>query len=290
MAKIPDKVALYRLERFDPKILKKLPSELSGYAMAIGGMPRNHSEVFNKRGWLLPFLFVYDELLNGGRWLYWLDILEKGTIAGSRSIPQIHWTDIWSPQAQAAKSMLDTCLQHHEATIDNFADWLLWGLGGSTVCPNISEGLNEHYYRIFDLFLVLDNPTDYLSNVLVDQTGKGYHQGLGYYPTPFNICRFMVEILHGAGEREEMKRQTVSDPCVGCGAMLLPASNYFLRAYASDISGIAVKLCTIQMFFYAPWYARPGQVQGFDETAMPIELVLAKPGKKVASGQLEFVL
>jgi hypothetical protein len=52
--------------------------------------------------------------------------------------------------------------------------------------------------------------------------------------------------------------------CVGCAAMLLPASNYFLRGYGQEISGIAVKLCTLQMYFYAPWYARPGEVSGFD--------------------------
>ncbi|MEF3304186.1 hypothetical protein [Paenibacillus sp. GYB003] len=50
MATIQDKASLYRLERFDPDILAKMPSDLSGYAMAIGGMPRNHLEVFEKRG------------------------------------------------------------------------------------------------------------------------------------------------------------------------------------------------------------------------------------------------
>ncbi len=62
--------------------------------------------------------------------------------------------------------MLTNCLQHHEANIDNFAEWLLWGLAGSNNMPPISAKLNEHYYKEFDLFVVLDNPTDYMSHLL----------------------------------------------------------------------------------------------------------------------------
>ncbi|WII35289.1 N-6 DNA methylase [Paenibacillus thiaminolyticus] len=118
----------------------------------------------------------------------------------------------------------------------------------------ISPALNEHYYREFDLFLVLDHPTDYLSSLLSHQTGKGNKSALGYFPTPFHIALMMLEMAHVGSEPEKMKRQTVCDPCVGCGAMLLPASNYFLRGFGTDISGIATRLCLIQMHFYAPWY------------------------------------
>lgn len=287
MSKQKDKSQLYRVHRFAPERLAQLPHDISGYAAAIGGMPQSHADVFEKRGWLLPFLFTYDDLL-WGRWSFWSDILQKGTIAGSGPIPQIEWTDPWAPAADATKKMFANCLNHHEANIDNFADWLLWGLAGSHEKPRISEKLNEHYYREFDLFLVMDNPTDYLSNVLCDETGKGYKSGLGYFPTPFTVTQMMVQIAHGDGDPDQKKRQTVLDPCVGCGAMLLPASNYFLRGYGQDISGIAVKLCTIQMYWYAPWYARPGQVDGFDEVEAPIQLVPAIPGKNVTADQLAF--
>ncbi|CAM4051266.1 N-6 DNA methylase [Paenibacillus alkaliterrae] len=251
MTKEKDKSHLYRITRFTPERLSRLSHEIAGYAEAIGGMPQSHSEVFDKRGWLLPFLFAYDALL-WGRWNYWMDIMQKGTIAGSGPIPQIEWTDFGTTGALATKKMFDNCLSHHETTIDQFSDWLLWGLAGTDEKPRISEKLNEHFYREFDLFLVLDNPTDYLSQVLCDETGKGYKAGLGYYPTPFQVTRMMVEMTHGDGDKEEKKQQTVMDSCVGCGAMLLPASNYFLRGYGQDISGIAVKLCKIQMYFYAP--------------------------------------
>ncbi|MCE3203408.1 DNA methyltransferase family protein [Paenibacillus sonchi] len=277
-----DRVKLYRVERFTGEQLAGLPDSLCRYAQAIGGLPKHHYEVFEKRGWLLPFLFTYDDLL-WGRWTYWSDILLKGTIAGSGPIPQIQWTDTWSHPAQSTKKMLSLCLKHHEANIENFADWLLWGLAASEEALQISEQLNEYYYRTFDLFLLLDNPTDYLSGILCEQTGKGYKAGLGYYPTPFHLTCMMVEMV-SEGVPEEMKRQTVNDPCVGCGAMMLPASNYYLRGSAMDISSIAIKLCKIQMYFYAPWFAIPGQVKGFDEQE-PIPLIVNSDS---GIGQLAF--
>lgn len=229
MIKTNDKSKLYRMDRFSPNQLEKLHFEVQMSAQGIGGLPGNHTEVRNKKGWLLPFLIGYDELL-WGRWNYWLDILQKGTIAGSGDIPQITWTEPSSAPAIATTKMLSQCLNHHDANIDTFADWLLWGLAAGEGYPNISDNLNEHYYRVFDLFLVLDNPTDYLSYLLCEQTGKGYKKGLGYYPTPFNLTQLMVEILLPHDDKPELlKNKTVHDPCIGCGAMLLPASNYFLR-------------------------------------------------------------
>lgn len=283
MAKKQQNGELYRVERFAPEQFARLPYELSAYAEAINGLPQHHTEALEKRGWLIPFLFTYDDLL-WGRWSYWTEILMKGTIDGSGPIPRIAWTDPWASTAQATKKMLSACMNHHEANIDNFADWLLWGLAATPHKPRVSEALNEHYYRQFDLFLILDNPTDYLSYLLCDQTGKGYKAGLGYYPTPFHITQMMVEITHGNGDPETMKRQSVMDPCVGCGAMLLPASNYFLRGYGQDISVIAVKLCLIQMYFYAPWFARPGEVSGFDIAQPTIPLVL-DPRRGAAEGE-----
>lgn len=280
---------MYRLSRFDPARLSRLASEITDYAAAIGGLPRSHEECLKKRGWLLPFLFGYDSLL-WGRWDYWLDLLQKGTIAGSGPIPRIEWAELGSTGVQATKKMFERCMSHHEATIDRFADWLLWGLAGTDTAPAVSERLNEHFYREFDMFLVLDNPTDYLSQLLCDATGKGYKQGLGYFPTPFQITRMMVEMTYCDGDTERMKRQTVMDPCVGCGAMLLPASNYYLRGYGTDISSIAVKLCSIQMYFYAPWFARPGELAGFEEEETPIQIIPAAPirGRRVTADQLAF--
>jgi hypothetical protein len=255
----------YNIERFTREQLIKMQDSLYDYAQAIDGLPKNHSEVFQKRGWLVPFLMAYDDLLSG-RWSYWLDLVQKNSIVGSGPIPQLDWVSINGPRYNRGKKMLDTCLSNHNATIDSFADWLLWGLAGSNQLDRVSEELNKFYYEKFDLFLLLDNPADYFSNVLADQTGSGYKGALGYFPTPSSITTLLSQITLGNQDPEEMKRQTINDCCVGCGAMLLPASNYVFRAYAQDVSGIAVKLCKIQFILYAPWFAMPREgMLGFDE-------------------------
>lgn len=279
---------LYRIQRFTEDQLKQLHFSITENAMAINGLPRNAEEVYLKRGWILVFLLAYDDLL-WHRWDYWTKILERGSLEGSGPIPKIQWVSMSEGKSIATMKMFNDCLNHHEANIDLFADWLLWGLAGIDEMPKISKALNEHFYRIFDLFLVLDNPTDYLSYLLCEQTGKGYKKGLGYFPTPMNISVLMTEIVHSNQDPEVSKRLSVMDSCVGCGAMLLPASNYFLRAYAQDISLIATKLCRIQMYFYAPWFAKPGEnIQGFDQYAEPIPLVLSTNSKLAAAGQLAF--
>ncbi|WII35290.1 hypothetical protein [Paenibacillus thiaminolyticus] len=120
MVKKQSKNEIYRIERFSMERRARLPYEIAAYAEAIQGLPQNHSEVFFKRGWLLPYLFTYDDLL-WGRWSYWLDILQKGIIEGSGPIPRIEWE---SP-AESTKKMFARCMNHHESTIDSFASWLL---------------------------------------------------------------------------------------------------------------------------------------------------------------------
>jgi len=283
------KTDFYQLDRFTPDELMKLHINLHDYALSIGGLPQHHSEVYQKRGWLLPFLFAYDDLL-WKRWSYWFEILKKGTIEGSGPIPQLVWADLASPGVQATRKMLETCLNHYDANINHFADWLLWGMAADPEIKNIDHinpDLNEYFYKKFDLFMILNYPTDYLSRLLSDQSGKGYKDSLGYFPTPFNICLAMTKMTVG-DDSEANKRQVVSDPCVGCGAMLLAASNYFLKAYGMDISQIAVKLAKIQMYWYAPWFAfHPEHIQGFQDQK---DFITLSNQKKVIDGQLMFSL
>ncbi|WP_067923775.1 hypothetical protein [Alicyclobacillus shizuokensis] len=282
--------SLYRVERFDPEKLLEMHSTFFECASAMGGAPKNANEVFEKKGWLLPFLLAYDQLL-WGRWNWWLDIVAKGTIADSGPIPQIQWADRGSSGVAATHKMLTKCLEDYrwESNIEKFADWLLWGFGARNSPPDISSELNEHYYRMFDLFLVLDNPTDYMSQILCDEMGRGYRGALGYFPTPFHLCVMMTKMLVGGEDPEALKRKTTCEPSVGCGAMLLPQSNYILRAYAVDMNLVAVKLCKIQMFWYAPWYAlMPDGLGGFDPYDPPMKI--ADNSRKVAQGQLELIL
>ncbi|MNW54209.1 hypothetical protein D3C74_318020 [compost metagenome] len=76
MPKQQSESELYRLERFSYESLLCLPQRTAAYAEAIQGLLQTHSEVFYKRGWLLPYLLPNDDLL-WGRWSYWLDILQN---------------------------------------------------------------------------------------------------------------------------------------------------------------------------------------------------------------------
>lgn len=281
---------LYRIEEFNPLDLVQMQVNMKHYAHDFGGLPLHHSEVFEKRGWLIPFLWAYDDLL-WGRWSYWMDICTKGTIVGSGPIPQIKWAgiDVHEPAIAEVNKMFTRCLTgRHEGSIDTFSDWLLWGLAATKEQPRISAELNEHYYKTFDLFLPLRYPTDYMSNVLCEETGRGYKQGLGYYPTPFNVCLLMNQMVMSGGDPEKMKRKTVMEPAVGCGALLLPSSNQVLRGFAQDVSSIAIKLCKIQMYWYAPWFAfHPDGIKGFEDA--PAITMSTESLKGVAEGQQMFV-
>jgi hypothetical protein len=277
----------YGIDRFSVQQLTRMQNLIFSYAEMLGGLPRHHLEVYEKRGWLLPFLFGYDDLL-WGRWTYWLDILEKGTVESSSPIPRIEWCMNHHKLSHVHK-MLTRCLDHYDSTIDKFADWLLWGLAASSheSIQHVSPELNEHYYRHFDLFLVLDAPTDYFSELLSEQTGKGYKDAVGYFPTPFHVSLMMTEMIIAEQDKEELKYQTVYEPSVGCGSMLLAASNYFLRCRAQDISATAIKLCKIQMYWYAPWFAHhPKTLKGFDRAAIQIRPL----HEEIDEGQLVFSL
>jgi hypothetical protein len=99
----------------------------------------------------------------------------------------------------------------------------------------------------------------------------------------------MTEIAAGGGDPEVLKRQSVMDPCIGCGALLLPASNYHLKGFGQDISHIAVKLAKIQMYWYAPWFAfHPNHLKGFNDDE-PIMLIPSRD-RDAIEGQLAFDL
>ncbi|MEK4781007.1 hypothetical protein NST86_33105 [Bacillus sp. FSL L8-0199] len=289
--KSKEKSAYYGIEDYSKEQLFVVQQHLFQFAEAIGGLPKNHLEVFHKRGWLLPFLYAYDDLL-WGRWNYWFEILEKETIEGSGPIPQIEWVMPGNSGFEFTKKMLMKCVDHYDSRIDSFAHWLHWGLALTDEPLNISEKLNQHYYENFDMFLMQKYPSDYMSHVLCEQTGKGYKDGLGYFPTPYQVSIMMTQIAYTDADNpimaEKYKKQTINDPCVGCGSTFLPASNYSLRGAACDVSKIAIDLVKIQSRIYAPWFSmHPEHIKGFDKE----DIFELRPSeeKKSMEGQLQLV-
>lgn len=254
--KLERNAPIYRVHQHEEDELIRAMKRYQLEASFQGGPILHHSEVFERRGWMLPFLKSYDELF-WGRWDYWGEIVLNGTIEGSGPIPQIHWCT--EPQTlNQVKKMFHQCLdyvRHDGGTIDHFADWLLWALGIGEHPPKISAKTNEHWYRTFDLGMVLKHPTDYFSRVLEEESGRGVQAALGYFSTPFHLTQMMTDMVFSSRNPEETKHERFYEPCVGCGAMMLPASNYCLFGAAQDINPVAVKLCKVQMFWYAPWFA-----------------------------------
>jgi hypothetical protein len=53
------------------------------------------------------------------------------------------------------------------------------------------------------------------------------------------------------------RMQTVNEPCIGTGRMLMFASNYSLRLSGQDVNATCVKASMVNLFLYAPWAVRP---------------------------------
>ncbi len=82
----------------------------------------------------------------------------------------------------------------------------------------------------------------------------------GQFFTPYNMCRMMSEMNFRDGTKAEIKRKgyiSVSDPCIGAGAMLLAAANTLKRMginyqtdavfVGQDIDRVAAMMAYIQL-------------------------------------------
>ena len=218
-----------------------------------------------QRGWLLPYLLRLDTQL-WGRWDYWAEMKESGKLAAG-PIPQIEWAHTGESCTGIGYKALTHALEHitpsghwHSwGTWSNFAyflDWLLFGFGHPGQMeeppePSDAEGASQRLYQAFDLGPLMVNPGDYLGNILAE---NAHGRNLGFYPTPMSVTTMMVAMLMGAGDH---RTETVCDPCVGTGRMLLAASNHSLRLYAQDINPIVIKVTLVNGYMYAPWLVKP---------------------------------
>lgn len=243
------------------------------------------------RGWLRPFLFAQDALLTG-RWLYWTEIKSKGHIRDAGPIPQINFISHGSGEYVAGshgieigRKMLKKMAGYSIGSAERFIDWFLWALGDPQITdrPRLDSGEERFFYENFDLAVLMANPTDYFSSFASDEMRQS---GLaGYFPTPLNICILMTQMQMGVTNGVcPANNKTVMDPCVGAGAMLLPASNYSLRLYGSDINLTMIKLTRLHMWLFAPWgITGDGDIDWNEETtALPEPIALPEPVSQAA--------
>jgi len=249
-----------------------------------------------KHGWLLPYLLTIDSY-TWGRWDYWFRLREAGKLL-DEPIPQIKFDcggNIAEGFGSAPMKHLEKCLdlipQYGNwqgwggwQYFDYFLDWLLFGLGhpGQPELPGEpwgAEGASMRLYQTLDLHWLMLYPWDYWGAILA-ANNHGRH--LGFFPTPHSVVEFMVLVLFGGPDEQgqDHRTETVCDPCLGTGRMLLAASNYSLRLYGMDINPTVIKASLVNGYLYAPWMVKslPFLDRSFDELGE-----IAPDGRTVAA-------
>jgi hypothetical protein len=217
-------------------------------------------------GWLLPYLLEID-LHTWRRWEYWARCMEAGRLIDA-PLPHIPWLSTTQRHNPALK-MLEACLNtipRHGAWqtwgswsyFEYFLDWLLYGFGHPgqpelPVEPAGCEGASERLYQVFCLEALLAWPYDYFGDILADNR---HGRGMGFYPTPLEVVTLMVEMLFCDTEKDS-RTETVCDPAVGTGRMLLVASSFSVRLFGQDVNPTVLKGLLVNGYAYAPWLVRP---------------------------------
>lgn len=233
----------------------EIPQWLIQWRSVANGQAQWSDWTFQERtckGWLLPWLYLVESHF-WGRWEYWTQaLMDREWPRGD--IPQIHFGEC----NKEAMNMLRKCLERFDnsgVTLRDFQEWLLWGFGESMGSKaRISDQVNEFWYRTFSLGPIIQYPFDYLGEIMSDGKRGYWKNPNGFYPTPHHVVELMVRLQVGSGGN---KTDTVCDPCVGTGRMLLHASNISFRLYGMDIDHSCVMATIINGYLYAPWMVKP---------------------------------
>lgn len=245
------------------------------------------------RGWLLPIAADVTSLtapaphLGGGtilhfpgRWGYWLEAHVSGRFPREPP-PQI----VFSETGNGGRRNLERCVEYigryegFGSAVGHMIDWLAWALAVESEPPRMTAKVQEHLYREFSLDWWRETPADYLGWIMSEHKGRGRDPS-GFFPTPFSVVHLLTDMTFMGGDRVEMLRQTVMDPCVGTGRMLLAASNYSLCLYGQDINPRCVQATLVNGAVYAPWIPWPFAPPGADD------VLAAQAVQEVETGQL----
>jgi len=221
-------------------------------------------------GWLAPYLAGLDAMFYN-RWGYWQDAVEHDRIP-HEPIPMIDFDAANSyPKREVQKNLCD-CLDYasHDTSsvLEKFVDWILWGLGckRNIAFPNISEKVDDHWYRTFNLGLFYVEPADHWAEIAQEYN---VGSGTGFFATPTPVVKLMTQITMGPSPTHAHKSKSVMDPCCGTGSMLLAASNYSLNLYANDVHPLIYKMMLINAYVYIPWMIyRPMHLTMFSRSEM----------------------
>lgn len=223
------------------------------------------------RGWLLWHVQQVDMHLHGpeSRWNYhfamqsWLnpDFHAEGFRAKDPGpIPRMNFT---TPHADAQKNLRDAYTQFAYksegwGSFTDFVKAIAFGLDAdsATENPDVPDKALEVLYRVLNLGLWLKQPYDYLGAFICDGRGSRAWNPNAFYPTPHPVCEAMVAMAMSDASHDT-RFDSVQDPCVGTGRLLLHASNYSLDLYGQDIDPLMVLITKIHGAVYAPWICWP---------------------------------
>lgn len=221
-------------------------------------------------GWLRPYILALDAMFLK-RWDYWLRTVDAGKVL-DEPIPQIEWEG--TPNKEAKKNLeecIDRCRDRFARdAFDLFIEWLLFGFGDPVVKEfpkQVGLKLNADWYKKFNLGLMLKYPYDYLGEFAAEMAGKGRNNPTGYFPTPMNVCVMMAAMTLWEAD----KTNSVCDPCVGSGRLLMAASNYSLNLYGMDIDYKILRVCKANMFVYVPWGVGRPSIEGLEGVKQPMK-------------------
>jgi len=206
------------------------------------------------RGWLLYYIQQLHEnprCAFPDRWGYWTRI-KLGLPTGS--IPQVRY----SQPCKAAIKNIETCMEIIGAenkyrwwgNFTAFLDWLSYAIGIEEQQSNLEPQTQRKLYEAFDAGLWLQTPYDYLGDFICTQRGTGWNPH-AFYPTPHTLVTLMIQSqFNGA---KNTKWQTLCDPCVGTGRILMEGGNYCLRLFGQDIDRTMIRITKINGAFFVPW-------------------------------------
>jgi hypothetical protein len=213
--------------------------------------PANNVGESKRFGWNRGMALKLETIIRG-RWISWLNILHKQKYDPSLDeVPDCTLNMI--DGTSQVQNMLRKCMEHaynNGYRGHDFMEWLGYSLGIAWFeKPKVDDKTWRHWYETFDLSLMLLYPSDYLSLFLIDfqgQSGVG-----GYYPTPLNLTKAITLLLSGSNAEKQKRVESVFEPCLGAGAMLLPSES--LNLVGADFNISMVKAASIQAFLYQPW-------------------------------------
>lgn len=246
---------------------------------------------WESKGWLLPYVM---DLIPGpygmpGRWGYWLRTRLAGRLL-DEPIPRIGFhADVAGPGQAAVMAGAEILGRRlgYGAAVPRLIEWLAWGLAVAGEAPRIPRETAEELYKSFDAAALLSKPGDYLGWLMCEFKGRAYDPS-GFFPTPLHVCELMAAMSFHDVEQsgKDQRRQTVNDPCVGTGRMLLAASNYSLRLSGQDINPTCISASLVNGALFAPWMSFPfpasffatmEETSGSDGAAEPKEVSALSP-------------